>query len=66
MYANNGYRPVVKKVLEANRRRFPVRPGEFTIDAKSIGGWEKAQKRFFDPDTGIMVRIEKAVGGDTG
>jgi sulfate/thiosulfate transport system substrate-binding protein len=66
VYANNGYRPVVKKVLEANRRKFPVRPGEFTIDAKSIGGWAKAQKRFFDPDTGIMVRIEKAVGGDTG
>ena len=66
VFANKGYRPVVKRVLEANRRKFPVRPGEFTIDAKSIGGWEKAQKRFFDPDTGIMVKIEKAVGGDTG
>ena len=42
------------------------RPGEFTIDAKSIGGWAKAQKRFFDPKTGIMVKIESAVGGDTG
>jgi sulfate/thiosulfate transport system substrate-binding protein len=66
MFANNGYRPVVKKVLEANRKKFPVRPGEFTIDAKSIGGWAKAQKRFFDPKTGIMVKIENAVGGDTG
>jgi sulfate/thiosulfate transport system substrate-binding protein len=66
VFANNGYRPVVKKVLEANRKKFPVRPGEFTIDAKSIGGWTKAQKRFFDPKTGIMVKIENAVGGDTG
>jgi sulfate transport system substrate-binding protein len=66
VFANNGYRPVVKKVLEANRKKFPVRPGEFTIDAKSIGGWAKAQKRFFDPKTGIMVKIENAVGGDTG
>ena len=66
VFANNGYRPVVKKVLEANRKKFPVRPGEFTIEAKSIGGWAKAQKRFFDPKTGIMVKIENAVGGDTG
>ena len=50
VFANNGYRPVVKKVLEKNRKKFPARPGEFTIDAKSIGGWAKAQKRFFDPE----------------
>jgi sulfate/thiosulfate-binding protein len=66
VFANWGYRPVVKNVLEKNRKKFPVRPGEFTIDAKSIGGWAKAQKRFFDPKTGIMVKIENAVGGDTG
>jgi sulfate transport system substrate-binding protein len=66
VFANNGYRPVVEKVLEKNRKRFPARPGEFTIDAKSIGGWAKAQKRFFNPKTGIMVKIENAVGGDTG
>jgi sulfate/thiosulfate transport system substrate-binding protein len=66
VFANNGYRPVVKSVLERNRKKFPVRPGEFTIDAKSIGGWVKAQKRFFDPKAGIMVKIENAVGGDTG
>ncbi len=33
VFANNGYRPVVKSVLERNRKKFPVRPGEFTIDA---------------------------------
>ena len=43
-----------------------MRPGEFTIDAASLGGWAKVQKRFFDPKTGIMVGIEKKVGGDTG
>jgi sulfate transport system substrate-binding protein len=66
VFANNGYRPVVKKVLEKNRKKFPARPGEFTIEAKSIGGWAKAQKKFFDPKTGVMVKIENAVGGDTG
>ena len=66
MFANNGYRPVVKSVLETNRKKFPPRPGQFTIDAKSIGGWAKAQKKFFDPNTGVMAKIEKQVGGDTG
>ena len=66
VFADNGYRPVVKRVLERNRKKFPVRPGEFRIDAPSLGGWTKVQKRFFDPKTGIMVGIEKRVGGDTG
>ena len=66
VFADNGYRPVAKRVLERNRKKFPVRPGEFTIDAPSLGGWAKVQKRFFDPKTGIMVGIEKKVGGDTG
>ena len=66
VFADNGYRPVVKRILERNRKKFPVRPGEFTIDAPSLGGWAKVQKRFFDPKTGIMVGIEKKVGGDTG
>ena len=66
IFADNGYRPVVKSVLEKNRKKFPVRPGEFTIDQLGLGGWDKVQKRFFDPDTGIMARIERQVGGVTG
>ena len=66
VFADNGYRPVVKSVLERNRKKFPVRPGEFRIGAPSLGGWAKVQRRFFDPKTGIMVGIEKKVGGDTG
>jgi sulfate transport system substrate-binding protein len=66
VFANNGYRPVVKSVLARNRKKFPVRPGEFTIEAPYLGGWKKVQKRFFDPKTGIMVDIERKIGGDTG
>ncbi len=66
IFASNGYRPVVKKVLEANRKKFPARPGEFTIDQLGLGGWAKVQKRFFDPRSGIMARIEREVGGGTG
>ena len=66
VFADWGYRPVVPKVLAANRKRFPVRPGQFTIDQLGLGGWGKVQTRFFDPKTGIMARIERRVGGVTG
>jgi sulfate transport system substrate-binding protein len=66
VFADNGYRPVVKSVLQKNRKKFPVRPGQFTIDELGLGGWDRVQKRFFDPSTGIMARIERQVGGVTG
>lgn len=66
VFADYGYRPVVKSVLEKNRKKFPVRPGMFTIDNPMLGGWEKVQKRFFDPKNGIMARIQRQIGGSTG
>jgi sulfate/thiosulfate transport system substrate-binding protein len=66
VFADWGYRPVSPKVLAKNRKRFPVRPGQFTIDQLGLGGWDRVQKRFFDPKTGIMARIERQVGGVTG
>ena len=66
VFADNGYRPVLKSVLEKNRKKFPVRPGEFTIDQLGLGGWTKVQKRFFDPKNSIMARFQRAVGGSTG
>jgi sulfate transport system substrate-binding protein len=66
VFADWGYRPVVPKVLAANRKTFPVRPGQFTIDQLGLGGWDKVQKRFFDPKSGVMAKIEGKVGGVTG
>ena len=66
IFARNGYRPVLKTVASEFKRQFPPRPGLFTIEDKSMGGWDKVQKRFFDSKTGIMARIQKQVGGDTG
>ena len=66
VFADDGYRPVVKSVLRANRKRFPVRPGLFTIDQLGLGGWSKVQAQFFDPNTGILARIERQVRGVTG
>ena len=37
----------------------------FTINDKTIGGWRAADKKWFDPTNGLMVKIEQAVGGPT-
>ncbi len=66
VFADYGYRPVVKSVENANRKKFPVRPGLFTIDQLGLGGWGKVQKRFFDPSNSIMARFQRQVGGSTG
>jgi sulfate transport system substrate-binding protein len=66
VFADFGYRPVVKSVEERNRKKFPLRPGLFTIDQLGLGGWEKVQKRFFDPKSSVMARIQQQVGGSTG
>jgi sulfate/thiosulfate transport system substrate-binding protein len=65
-FAENGYRPVNKAVARDFAKKFPARPGQFTIDQLGLGGWDRVQKRFFDPSTGIMARIERQVGGVTG
>ncbi len=66
LFADNGYRPVVRSVLQTNAKRFPTRPGLFTIDELGLGGWSKVQPRFFDPSVGILAEIERKVGGVTG
>jgi sulfate/thiosulfate-binding protein len=66
VFADRGFRPIVKSVFDANRKKFPSRPGLFTINQLGFGGWDKVQKDFFDPDTGVMAAIEKKVGGVTG
>jgi sulfate/thiosulfate-binding protein len=66
VFADHGYRPVVKSVETRNRSTFPVRPGLFTIDQLGLGGWERVQERFFDPDSSVMARIQRQVGGSTG
>ena len=55
IFAQNGYRPTSPAV--ARRFKFPYRPWLFTI--KSLGGWAKVDKQFFDPNTGIVTKIQK-------
>jgi sulfate/thiosulfate transport system substrate-binding protein len=63
--AQNGYRPVNRKVLKEFSTQFPVRPGEIPIDSKVLGGWRAVEKKWFDPKGGIMAKIEKALGVST-
>jgi sulfate/thiosulfate transport system substrate-binding protein len=58
IYGENGYRPVLVSALRTFK--FPVRPWLFTI--KSLGGWASVDKRFFDPKTGIVTKIQKETG----
>jgi sulfate transport system substrate-binding protein len=65
-FAKWGFRPVNKAVAAEFKSKFPARPGVFTIDVKFIGGWAIVDRRWFDPDTGIMAGIERKIGGPTG
>src|SRR5215207_909838 len=61
-FADQGYRPVVKSV--ASGYRFFKPPGLFKISSAKYGlnGWAKVNKRFFHPEKGIMVAIERSIG----
>jgi sulfate/thiosulfate transport system substrate-binding protein len=59
LFAESGYRPVVPSATKGFS--FPVRPQLFTVDY--LGGWTKVQKKFFDPNTGLMAKIEASLGG---
>jgi ABC-type sulfate transport system substrate-binding protein len=63
--AQNGYRPVLKGIAKQYRSSFPTR-SLTTISNPWFGGWLKVDNRWFDPSHGVMVSIEKAVGGPTG
>jgi sulfate/thiosulfate-binding protein len=60
IWAQQGYRPVISGVSVAH---FPTPAGLFTID--TLGGWKKATKEFFEPETGIVTKIEQSLGVST-
>jgi sulfate/thiosulfate transport system substrate-binding protein len=60
IYADNGYRPVVKGVGGPS---FPTPSGLFTIG--DLGGWSKVNKDLFDPSKSVMAAIEQGKGIST-
>jgi sulfate/thiosulfate-binding protein len=63
IWADNGYRPVVKSVLDKNAKEFPTPPGLFTID--KLGGWDQVTTKFFDENNGIVTQDEQDLGVST-
>jgi len=62
LFAQYGFRPVDPKVLKQYAKKYPTRPGEFTVNDKPIGGWRAADAKWF-ASNGIMAKIEQSVGG---
>jgi sulfate transport system substrate-binding protein len=64
IWAESGYRPVDLSVFRQYKAKYPPRPQLFKVGY--VGGWAKVQKQFFDPNTGIMAKIEQGLGVSTG
>lgn len=60
-FADHGYRPVNPDgVTPPEGFEFPAPPNLFTID--DLGGWTDVATKFFDPDNGIVTKIEESIG----
>jgi sulfate/thiosulfate-binding protein len=57
IFADNGYRPVISGVPGAD---FPKPTVLFTI--KDLGGWDAVTTKFFDPQKGALVGVERELG----
>jgi sulfate/thiosulfate-binding protein len=66
LFAQYGWRPVNSKVARKYAAKYPARPGVFRIGDKLFGGWPAADRKWFDLESGIMVGIERKVGGPAG
>jgi sulfate/thiosulfate transport system substrate-binding protein len=61
IWAENGYRPVNKALVDP--QKFPTPKGIYTI--AKFGGWDKVNDEFFDETTGKVAAIEKDLGVST-
>jgi sulfate transport system substrate-binding protein len=61
IFASKGYRPVDQSLVD--KSKFPTPSALFTID--KLGGWSNVNTKFFDPDNGVVAKIEKSLGVST-
>jgi sulfate transport system substrate-binding protein len=61
IWGKQGYRPVLSKV--AATFTFPQPKTLFTIN--TLGGWTAVNTKFFDPQTGVVAKIEQGLGVST-
>jgi sulfate transport system substrate-binding protein len=61
IFQSKGYRPVDESLVD--KSKFPTPSGLFKID--KLGGWSTVNDKFFDPDKGVVAKIEKSLGVST-
>jgi sulfate/thiosulfate-binding protein len=61
IYAEKGYRSVIPRLVD--KTKYPTPPNLFEIT--KFGGWNKVNDEFFDPDKGIVAKIEQDLGVST-
>ena len=61
VWGQQGYRPVLASV--AKEFNFPKPKTLFTIN--DFGGWTAINKKFFDPQTGLVAKDEQSLGVST-
>lgn len=61
VWGQQGYRPVLASV--ASKFHFPKPKTLFTID--QLGGWTTVNSKFFDPESGIVAKVEQSLGVST-
>jgi len=64
LFGQSGWRPVLPAVAKKYASKYPARPGVFKIGDRICGGWRAVDKKWFTP-TGVMTKIERAIGGPT-
>jgi sulfate transport system substrate-binding protein len=60
VFAQFGYRPLIDSVYKEFEKQYPRRPGVFKIEDRYIGGWTRANAKWFDPDKGLWSRIARS------
>jgi sulfate/thiosulfate transport system substrate-binding protein len=62
LWAENGYRPVNKELVDA--KQFPE-PEKGLFQISKFGGWAKVKDEFFDEEEGSVAKIEEELGVST-
>jgi sulfate/thiosulfate transport system substrate-binding protein len=62
LWAENGYRPVNKKLVDA--KEFPE-PEKGLFQIAKFGGWSKVKEQFFDEESGSVTKIYEELGYPT-
>ena len=57
IFGEKGYRPLDPEVLAKFADKYPKPATQFTID--DLGGWSTVSTKFFDPDTGIVAKVQQ-------